>query len=107
MTLVVGANRVYSGSMDHSIKVGCFRHKTHCRFFFQNDFVDVITISSCCRYLFSFDVSQYLQVWDLETLRCLQTLTEHIDVVMSLLCWDQFLLSASLDKTVKVCVSVN
>ncbi|XP_022888324.1 zinc finger CCCH domain-containing protein 63-like isoform X2 [Olea europaea var. sylvestris] len=60
VTLVVGANRVYSGSMDHSIKV-----------------------------------------WDLETLRCLQTLTEHIDVVMSLLCWDQFLLSASLDKTVK------
>lgn len=41
-------------------------------------------------------------MWNLETLQCIQTLTEHTSVVMSLLCWDQFLLSCSLDKTVKV-----
>ena len=30
------------------------------------------------------------------------TLNGHTDVVMSLICWDQFLLSSSLDCTVKV-----
>ncbi|XWS48384.1 hypothetical protein CRYUN_Cryun13aG0072000 [Craigia yunnanensis] len=44
----------------------------------------------------------FLQVWSLETLQCLQTLTEHTNDVMSLLCWEQFLLSCSLDKTIKV-----
>jgi WD40 repeat protein len=42
------------------------------------------------------------QVWDLTTLQCIQTLSDHTDVVMSVLCWDQFLLSCSLDQTVKV-----
>lgn len=42
------------------------------------------------------------QVWDLTTLQCVQTLTDHTNAVMSLLCWDQFLLSCSLDNTVKV-----
>ncbi|GJV20879.1 zinc finger CCCH domain-containing protein 48-like protein [Tanacetum coccineum] len=42
-------------------------------------------------------------VWNLENLQCLQTLTGHTSVVMSVLCWDQFLLSCSLDKTIKVC----
>jgi hypothetical protein len=42
------------------------------------------------------------QVWDLATLQCIQTLSDHTDVVMSVLCWDQFLLSCSLDQTIKV-----
>nr|GEV68570.1 zinc finger CCCH domain-containing protein 48-like [Tanacetum cinerariifolium] len=42
VTLVVGANRLYSGSMDNSIRV-----------------------------------------WNLENLQCLQTLTDHTSVVMS------------------------
>lgn len=42
------------------------------------------------------------QVWNLENLQCLQTMTDHTSVVMSVLCWDQFLLSCSLDKTIKV-----
>lgn len=41
-------------------------------------------------------------MWNLETLECLQILTDHTSVVMSVLCWDQFLLSCSLDKTIKV-----
>ncbi|OMO83988.1 Zinc finger, CCCH-type [Corchorus capsularis] len=67
VSLAAGAqNRVYSGSVDHSIKV-----------------------------------------WSLDTLQCLQTLTEHTDVVMSLLCWEQFLLSCSLDQTIKVWIGTN
>lgn len=45
------------------------------------------------------------QVWDLQNLRCLQTLRGHTRDVMSILCWDKFLLSASLDKTLKVGLS--
>jgi WD40 repeat protein len=45
---------------------------------------------------------QMFQVWDLATLQCIQTLSDHTSVVMSLLCWDQFLLSCSLDQTIKV-----
>jgi len=46
-----------------------------------------------------------IRVWDLGTFQCLQTLRDHTSVVMSLLCWDQFLLSCSLDSTVKVWVA--
>lgn len=45
------------------------------------------------------------QVWDLDTLQCIMTLNAHSDVVMSLICWDQFLLSCSLDCTIKVWVA--
>ncbi|KAK3218181.1 hypothetical protein Dsin_012151 [Dipteronia sinensis] len=41
-------------------------------------------------------------VWDIETLRSVMTLDGHTDAVMSLLCWDQYLLSCSLDRTIKV-----
>ena len=42
------------------------------------------------------------QVWDLMTLQCVQTLSEHKAPVTSVLCWDDKLLSCSLDKTVKL-----
>ena len=42
------------------------------------------------------------QVWDQENLWCIMTLNGHDDVVKSLLCWDQYLLSCSLDCTLKV-----
>lgn len=64
VALVVGANRLYSGSMDSTISV-----------------------------------------WSLETLQCNQILKGHTSVVMSVLCWDQYLLSCSLDKTIKVWVT--
>lgn len=38
-------------------------------------------------------------------MQCIQTLTEHTSVVMSVLCWDQFLLSCSLDQQLKVCLT--
>lgn len=58
---VGGGKRLYSGSMDHSIKA-----------------------------------------WDMDTLQCTMSLNEHTDVVTSLICWDQFLLSSSSDCTTKV-----
>ncbi|CAK9152548.1 unnamed protein product [Ilex paraguariensis] len=59
LSLVVGANRLYFGSMDKT-------------------------------------------VWDLQALQCVQILNGHADVVMSVLCWDSFLLSGTLDNTIKV-----
>ena len=44
-----------------------------------------------------------LQVWDLASGQCIQTLEAHSDIVTSLLCWKEFLLSCSLDGTIKVC----
>ncbi|KAL6003218.1 hypothetical protein ACLOJK_023441 [Asimina triloba] len=44
-------------------------------------------------------------VWDLATLQCLETLRGHTSAVTSVLCWDQYLLSASLDQTIKVWAS--
>lgn len=38
----------------------------------------------------------------MESFQCIQTLRDHKSVVMSLLCWDDYLLSCSLDNTVKV-----
>ncbi|GJS48411.1 ATP-dependent DNA helicase PIF1-like protein, partial [Tanacetum coccineum] len=40
-------------------------------------------------------------VWNAENLQCLQTSTDNTSIVTSILCWDQFLLSCSLDKTIK------
>jgi WD40 repeat protein len=44
-----------------------------------------------------------IRVWDLTANgACIQTLTAHENVVMSLLCWDQYLISCSLDNTIRV-----
>ncbi|KAL6312264.1 hypothetical protein AAG906_022020 [Vitis piasezkii] len=44
----------------------------------------------------------YILVWDLNTLQCIHTLKEHASVVMSLVCWGPYLISCSLDQTIKV-----
>jgi hypothetical protein len=43
-------------------------------------------------------------VWEIASVQCVQTLEGHTGVVMDLLCWDSFLLSCSLDGTVKASV---
>lgn len=40
-------------------------------------------------------------MWEIASVQCVQTLEGHTGVVMDLLCWDSFLLSCSLDGTVK------
>nr|GEW71169.1 zinc finger CCCH domain-containing protein 48-like [Tanacetum cinerariifolium] len=42
------------------------------------------------------------RVWNVENLHCLQTLMDNTSVATSILCWVQFLLSCSLDKTIKL-----
>ncbi|KAL2347701.1 hypothetical protein Fmac_001701 [Flemingia macrophylla] len=41
-------------------------------------------------------------VWDMDTLECKMTLNGHTDVVTSLICWDNYLLSSSIDGTIKI-----
>ncbi|XP_004291812.1 PREDICTED: zinc finger CCCH domain-containing protein 48-like [Fragaria vesca subsp. vesca] len=52
--------------------------------------------------LYSGSEDHTIKVWDLNSLECVATLSGHSDVVTSLICWDQFLISSSLDCTIKV-----
>lgn len=62
----------------------------------------VISLSASATRLYSGSLDKTIKVWDLKTLQCIETLSEHKSAVTSVLCWDQNLLSCSLDKTVKV-----
>lgn len=42
-----------------------------------------------------------INVWD-QTLQCIQTIDGHSKEVTSLVCWDRYLMSASLDKRLKI-----
>jgi len=42
----------------------------------------------------------------MDTLQCTMTLNKHIDVVTSLICWDDFWLSSSVDGTIKIWASI-
>ena len=42
------------------------------------------------------------QVWDNETFQCIETLSGHTDIVTALICCNNYLLSSSLDRTIKV-----
>ena len=44
----------------------------------------------------------FTQVWDLHTLQCTMTMSAHKDVVTCIICTDQYLISSSLDGTVKI-----
>ncbi|KAK7285349.1 hypothetical protein RJT34_20118 [Clitoria ternatea] len=57
------------------------------------------------KMLYSGSMDQSIKVWDLETLECKMTLKEHTDVVTSLICWDDYLLSSSFGFTIKVWVA--
>nr|GEY96756.1 zinc finger CCCH domain-containing protein 48-like [Tanacetum cinerariifolium] len=69
-----------------------------------------VTGCGTCTYIASqiFDATTKLTshyhhcVWNVENLHCLQTLMDNTSVATSILCWVQFLLSCSLDKTIKL-----
>lgn len=52
--------------------------------------------------LFSSSTDGTIKVWDLDSLQCIQTLSDQNDAVTSLLCSSDYLFSSSLDKTIKV-----
>ncbi|XP_054776552.1 zinc finger CCCH domain-containing protein 48-like [Prosopis cineraria] len=52
--------------------------------------------------LYSGSMDHSIKVWDLKTLQCTMTLKGHTDVVTSLICWDRYLFSSSLDCKVKL-----
>ncbi|ESR62226.1 hypothetical protein CICLE_v10017981mg, partial [Citrus x clementina] len=43
-----------------------------------------------------------IRTWNLDNLECVQTLKGHSDTVTSLLFWDEYLFSSSLDETIKI-----
>ncbi|XP_057507777.1 zinc finger CCCH domain-containing protein 48-like [Actinidia eriantha] len=52
--------------------------------------------------LYSGSMDHTIRVWESDTFECIHTLNGHTDVVMSVGLWDVFLLSCSLDGTIKV-----
>ncbi|XLU44649.1 hypothetical protein S245_039463 [Arachis hypogaea] len=58
----------------------------------------------CHKMLYSGSMDHSIKVWDLDTFQCTMTLNGHTDVVTSLICWDNYLLSGSSDCTVNVWV---
>ncbi|XP_018678590.2 zinc finger CCCH domain-containing protein 17-like [Musa acuminata AAA Group] len=57
--------------------------------------------------LYSGSVDETIRVWDLETLECIHTLEGHTSTITSVLCWNDYLLSCSLDCTIKVWAATN
>ncbi|KAL1322739.1 hypothetical protein AAHE18_14G218200 [Arachis hypogaea] len=56
----------------------------------------------CHKMLYSGSMDHSIKVWDLDTLQCTITLNGHTDVVTSLICWDNYLLSGSSEETLEV-----
>eukprot|EP00897_Mesotaenium_endlicherianum_P008216 jgi/Mesen1/7422/ME000388S06640 len=61
----------------------------------------VVALEKAGGRMYSGSMDKTIRVWDLTNGQCLQTLTEHTHVVMGVLCWEAYLLSCSLDGTVK------
>ncbi|XP_071929537.1 zinc finger CCCH domain-containing protein 48-like [Coffea arabica] len=103
--LVVGNDLLFAGVQDGTILAWKFNTATNSfepAASLKGHNLAVVTLVVGANRLYSGSMDHSIRVWSLETLQCLQTLTDHSNVVMSVLCWDQFLLSCSLDKTVKV-----
>ncbi|KAL9240417.1 hypothetical protein vseg_014641 [Gypsophila vaccaria] len=103
--LVVGNDLLFAGTQDGSILAWRFNPASNAfepAASLMGHTRPVVTMFVGANRLYSGSMDNSIKVWNLETLQCIQTLTDHTSVVMSVLCWDQFLLSASLDQTVKV-----
>ncbi|KAJ0634327.1 putative transcription factor C3H family [Helianthus annuus] len=78
LSLIIGAKKLFSGSADCTIRVKIV-----------STFLLIVVPFS-------------LKVWDVESLECKHVLNGHSGDVTSVICWDQYLFSGSLDKTIKV-----
>jgi WD40 repeat protein len=52
--------------------------------------------------LFSGSYDTTIRIWDCRSWQCLQVMREHADWVLNLVLWDQYLVSACLDGTIKL-----
>ncbi|KAB2603164.1 zinc finger CCCH domain-containing protein 48-like [Pyrus ussuriensis x Pyrus communis] len=91
--MVVGNEMLFAGTQDGAILVWKGGSET-------NPFRPAATLKGHTRAVGSVDHT--IRVWELETLQCVITPNEHSDVVMSLICWDLYLISCSLDCAIKV-----
>ena len=83
ISLSITATRLYSASLDRTSE-------------YENA-ADLFICLWLVNIMFVLINSGYLSgIWDLATLQCVQTLSEHKAAVTSVLCWDQKLLSCSL-----------
>ncbi|CAN8230563.1 unnamed protein product [Cochlearia groenlandica] len=110
-SLVVGTDLLFAGTQDGSILVWKYNSTTSCfdpAASLMGHTLAVVSLYVGANRLYSGSMDKSIKassaylVWSLDNLQCIQTLTEHTSVVMSLICWDQFLLSCSLDNTVKI-----
>ncbi|KAK6926300.1 Zinc finger, CCCH-type [Dillenia turbinata] len=103
--MVVGNDLLFAGTQDGSVLAWKFNDATNCfepATMLKLHDLAVVSLVVGANRLYSGSMDKSIRVWDLETLQCIQTLTDHTSVVMSILCWDKFLLSCSLDKSIKV-----
>ncbi|KAL8148212.1 zinc finger CCCH domain-containing protein 48-like [Apium graveolens] len=109
-SFVVGNDLLFAGAQDGTIFAWKYNMGTNSfepAASLRGHNLAVVTLVVGANKVYSGSMDSTIRVWSLETLQCVQTLTEHSSVVMSVLCWDQFLLSCSLDKTIKVWVAAD
>ncbi|KAI3892745.1 hypothetical protein MKX03_017783 [Papaver bracteatum] len=104
--LAVGNGMLFAGTQDGKILVWKFVAATNgfepAAALQGHSAASVLTLAVRANILYSGSMDNTVRVWALETLQCIYTLTDHTSAVMSVLCWDQFSLSCSLDKTIKI-----
>ncbi|EEF50425.1 zinc finger CCCH domain-containing protein 48 [Ricinus communis] len=106
--MAVTEDTLFAGAQDGSILV--WRGSTESPMPFQlatslnahTGAVICLIVGNGEKRLYSGSTDGTIRAWDVDTLQCVHTLNEHADAVTSLICWDNYLLSCSLDRTIKV-----
>ncbi|PSS24341.1 Zinc finger CCCH domain-containing protein [Actinidia chinensis var. chinensis] len=105
-TMVVDNGVLFAGTRDGTILAWKSSSQTNCPELaasmkgHSGGVVSLVTGAN--NRLYSGSMDHTIRVWDCNTFECIHTLNGHTDVVMSVLCWDSYLLSCSLDGTIKV-----
>ncbi|KAF5739304.1 zinc finger CCCH domain-containing protein 48-like [Tripterygium wilfordii] len=104
--MVVGNDVLFAGSQDGTITAWKGSSATDPPFQISASLQGHTSAVTCLtvgvKGLYSGSLDGTIKAWDLITLQCTHTLHRHNAAVMSLLCWDQFLLSCSLDQKIHV-----
>ncbi|XP_015584409.1 zinc finger CCCH domain-containing protein 48 isoform X2 [Ricinus communis] len=111
--MAVAEDTLFAGAQDGSILV--LRGSTESPIPFQlatsliahTGAVVCLIVGNGEKMLYSGSTDGTIRAWDVDTLQCVHILNEHTDAVTSLICWDNYLLSCSLDRTIKVWACTN